>query len=441
MKYLKIQNRGELDVRLIALMGATTKFTDDTKLGKFGTGLKYAISYFLRNEIEFRLFVGTEEVFFNIEKNEIGTNTFDEIYCNGKSMNITTHYGHQWAAWEGVREIWSNAKDEGDQSYRKIDERAKIEGELGKTSFYIEMTKEIGEVFKNWGDYFLNGEVAIYEDENVAIYPNNGKYLRLYKNGILIESNKNYKSLFNYDLKHAELNELRQYRGYHNSDIGLALLSSSKEVISILLESIKGSKESKDWLGEVEIGELFEQKISWEYLSPDKAKVKKLFTGYLFLHPDSDVALSGRSVKVSAGLFSLLQKAGLPCEKVNKQRGGCYGGGGIGYSETTEVKYKEISMPELEERIKAILDKYAVKTEFIVAAPKNSKFDLLVSSTRKVIFSSDLDVLSDKDLEATVLVAMFHTQQGSIYKAFKRLIKFIMSKPYFRDILFGKNEA
>ena len=44
MKYLKIQNKGELDIRLISLMGGSTKTGDTTKIGRFGTGLKYTLS-------------------------------------------------------------------------------------------------------------------------------------------------------------------------------------------------------------------------------------------------------------------------------------------------------------------------------------------------------------------------------------------------------------
>src|ERR1041385_3308760 len=123
MKYLKISNKGELDTRLIFLMGGTTKENDPTKIGTFGTGLKYAISFLIRNNIEFKLFCGEQEVVFNTESQEIGDNSFDEIYCNGKSMNITTHYGHQWVAWEALREIWCNAKDEGSEEKKVVNDK------------------------------------------------------------------------------------------------------------------------------------------------------------------------------------------------------------------------------------------------------------------------------------------------------------------------------
>jgi hypothetical protein len=433
MKYLKITNKGELDVRLILLMGATTKFDDDTKVGKFGTGLKYAVSYLLRNEVPFRLFSGEKEVFFNVEQNQIGENTFNEIYVNGTSMNITTHYGHQWKAWEAIREIWCNAKDEGEADVKNVMEAKNDIGVAGLTTIYIGLTKEIKEVTDKWDDYFLNS-TALYEDDKVAIYPNTGTHLKIYKNGILIENSEVYKSLFVYDLKHAEINELRQYMGYHRMEIGQALVGSSKAVISLLIDAIR--KETSD-----NKQNLFEVDLDWDYLVPDKKKAKEIFGGYLFLHPDSNISLSGKSVKVNKTLFELLKRVGLPCEKVTKLYGGAYGGVGLGFNANGEIKYKEIANDTLKPKIESIMNKYGLTIPYMFAVPKGCSFEIFISPKGTLILNADLDRLSDKDLEATVLVGLFHTKQGNLYNAFKRLIKFVMAKTYFRNLLFGKDET
>jgi hypothetical protein len=62
MKYLKIQNNGELDIRLVALMGGTTKANDLYKIGQFGTGLKYTLAYLFRNNIDFKILSGANKV-------------------------------------------------------------------------------------------------------------------------------------------------------------------------------------------------------------------------------------------------------------------------------------------------------------------------------------------------------------------------------------------
>ncbi len=67
MKHLIISNKGLLDITLLKLMGASTKTEDTSKIGQFGTGLKYAISYLLRTGNNFKFFIGEKEVIFTLK--------------------------------------------------------------------------------------------------------------------------------------------------------------------------------------------------------------------------------------------------------------------------------------------------------------------------------------------------------------------------------------
>lgn len=426
MKYLKIQNTGELDIRLIALMGGTTKAEDHTKIGQFGTGLKYAISYLVRNDISFYLFVGREEVEFTTKDENISGKDFKEIYCNGKSMNITTHYGYQWQAWEAIREIWCNAADE-DGEYKKIvDGKNSIFGRPNTTTFFIETTPAIKEVLNKWDSYFFK-DVPLYEDDKVAIYKNTGDMLKLYKNGVLIQESEYYKSLFVYDLKLADLNELRQYQGFLTSDIARVLMGSNKAVIKAFTAALKDEKQK----------DLYEVKIDWSYISINAEKVKSIFAGNLYLHPESQTKAGSRGVKVNQSLFTLLTKAGVPTERITMSRGGCYGGGGLGYSQS-QVSYREILNPELQEKIQVIATKYGSGINYVIAIPIKDDFEVAISGN-KVIFNSSIENMAATDLEATVLIGIFHSQENNMYKAFKRLIKFAINSKNFRSILFGRN--
>jgi len=109
MKYLKITNNGELDIRLVALMGGTTKANDKYKIGQFGTGLKYTLAFLYRNNLDFKIFVGEQEVKLHTEKEEIRGETFEIICINGQRTSITTKMGEDWEAWMIVRELWCNA--------------------------------------------------------------------------------------------------------------------------------------------------------------------------------------------------------------------------------------------------------------------------------------------------------------------------------------------
>ena len=59
--YLKISNKGNIDINAFRLMGASTKRGSD-KIGFFGSGLKYGISTLLREGIGLRVFSGIEEI-------------------------------------------------------------------------------------------------------------------------------------------------------------------------------------------------------------------------------------------------------------------------------------------------------------------------------------------------------------------------------------------
>lgn len=242
MKYLKIQNDVLLDIRLVALMGGTTKFNDKYKIGQFGTGLKYTLAYLFRNNIDFKIFSGREPISITTEKEEIQNTTFEIISINGQRSGMTTQMGMQWNAWMIIRELWCNALDEGGE-HKSVIERElleKLEGEDGKTTFYIQMLPEIQQVMDDWGAYFIHHLSPIWESDEYAIYVNeSNKPLKVYKKGVLIYQHPNTHSLFYYDIKGAEINELREFKGSLSYEIFHALNNPNHETVSYFLNNIK----------------------------------------------------------------------------------------------------------------------------------------------------------------------------------------------------------
>lgn len=237
MNYLKIQNKGELDVRLISLMGGTTKAKDDFKIGQFGTGLKYTLAYLSRNNIDFKIFVGEKEISIFTKPETIQGTTFNVLYIDNERTSITDTMGLDWKGWMIVRELWCNALDEGGAYKREADI---IEGKAGTTTFYLQMTGEIKETWENWGDYFLHSAEPVYETNQFAVYPPT-QTLKLYKNGILIHEDKASKGIFSYDIKNAEINELREYKGYISSDISNILVKLDKKSVDVFLTNLNKS--------------------------------------------------------------------------------------------------------------------------------------------------------------------------------------------------------
>jgi hypothetical protein len=233
MKYLKIQNNGELDIRLVALMGGTTKSNDEFKIGQFGTGLKYTLAFLFRNNLDFKIFIGENEARLHTDIENIRGEDFEIVCINGQRTSITTKMGESWEAWMIVREIWCNALDEGG-AYKEI--TTVVSGDEGKTTFFIQVDSQIQKVIDNWDKFFIHERTPMFKNDHCAIYPGGDK-LRLYKNGVLIHEHDT-PALFAYDILNAEINELREFRGHKQYDITRALAGANECVASYFLENI-----------------------------------------------------------------------------------------------------------------------------------------------------------------------------------------------------------
>lgn len=235
MKFLKIQNNGELDIRLLSLMGGTTKSKDEFKIGQWGSGLKYSLAYLLKNNLAFKIFVGDKEIKITTENENIRDEVFEIICVEGKRTSVTTQMGGDaWKPWMIVRELWCNALDEGGEVKETTED---LVGKEGTTTFYIQITPDIREVILNWDNYFIHEKEPLSETENYRIY-SGGNALRLYKQGVLIHEDKHHKSLFSYDIRNADINELREFRGSVSAQMVYALSSASEKVIRYFLENI-----------------------------------------------------------------------------------------------------------------------------------------------------------------------------------------------------------
>lgn len=255
MKYLKIQNKGLLDIRLFSLMGGTTKDNDSAKIGQWGSGLKYAITFLLRNNIDFKIFIGNKEVIINTKSELIRDEEFHIVYVDGEKTSLTTKMGGKaWTEWTCIREIYSNALDEGEASINIISDDVVI-GLNNKTSFYIEATPKFLEIYNNWSNYFLENKVPMYENSSFKLYPN-GKNLKLYKQGVLI-GEREIPSIFLYDFKHAQINELREYQGSFESDLSRILYSiDDVETVKYIIKNItddvfEGKIDYKFWRNQI----------------------------------------------------------------------------------------------------------------------------------------------------------------------------------------------
>jgi len=205
MNYLKISNKGILDVEALTLLGASSKRGDDTKIGQYGSGNKYSLAYLLRNNYEVTIMAGTFQIFLTTKRKKFRDKEFDIILVDGRETSITTEFGKDWNLGQAIRELYCNAIDEGEHTMEFVKE---ITPESEKTSFYIKSREEITSYVSNFDDYFAENKKVLFECPYGKILEKTGKGLNLYRKGVrCMETDKT--STYDYDLSEVLIDENR----------------------------------------------------------------------------------------------------------------------------------------------------------------------------------------------------------------------------------------
>lgn len=115
MRTIYFYNPGQLDIRGATIMGLSAK-DDEQAIGRFGTGLKYAIASILRWNGAIEIETGGKKYEFRKQPIDFRGKAHDQIImlCDGheQQLGFTTHYGSHWEPWQIFRELYSNALDE-----------------------------------------------------------------------------------------------------------------------------------------------------------------------------------------------------------------------------------------------------------------------------------------------------------------------------------------
>jgi hypothetical protein len=255
-KYILIQNDGEIETNSFELIGASTKRNDETKIGFFGSGLKYSIAFMMRNNIDFKIFSGNKEVVFTTKQELLKDQTFERICINGIPTSYTTTMGPTWEfQWFVLREIYCNAIDEGTCQLVKSTEN--VCPSEGKTRIYIELTDNLRDVINNWDKYFSDERepIAVIDnvhtsylsnkcsDQQIKIYKKtNGS---LFRKGVMVYSNEKY--LYDYEVALADINEDRTAKHPVALQYGFVSMMSSFSSEQFVL-SVLRNMESAEYL-------------------------------------------------------------------------------------------------------------------------------------------------------------------------------------------------
>lgn len=103
---------GHLEELAFQSFGLSSK--DETQIGRFGTGLKYAIAIILRlgGKISIKA-PGRSTLVFTSREEEFRGKPVHFVYANEMRLPFTTDLGKDWLPWMAYRELLSNTIDEG----------------------------------------------------------------------------------------------------------------------------------------------------------------------------------------------------------------------------------------------------------------------------------------------------------------------------------------
>lgn len=252
MKYLKISNHTEIEENAFKLIGACTKQDDDSKIGYFGSGLKYALAVLLRENIGFRIFSGTKEIKISVKAEMFREQAFNVISICGEKTSLTTSMGVDWKPWQAIREVFCNALDESTPSHSIVSD---IEPVVGVTSFYIEANHdEIQYIIKRWSRYFAQDR-KVLAGECCRIYDSMSETVNIYRKGIRCLDSRR-KSLYDYDFDNIDITESRTARYSFQIDEGIAKLWGKFATPAMINRLIKMGRSGQG-------GEYYESQTNW----------------------------------------------------------------------------------------------------------------------------------------------------------------------------------
>lgn len=208
MNYLRITNKGLICAEDLILIGSSTKREQTGKIGMFGSGWKYALSWLLRNECNPIIYSGENkiEVDFTIKMHR--ENPVKVITINGQQSSLTTEMGPKWSGWMALREIISNAIDEGDWNMNS-EYNPEFRSEPNKTAIYIPLNTELGNVMIQFDNYFAFNRKPDFKFSYGNIFLKNEKSkLNVYRKGIRCFDG-GYETMIDFDFNDININEDR----------------------------------------------------------------------------------------------------------------------------------------------------------------------------------------------------------------------------------------
>lgn len=214
-QFVVFENAGEIDPLLIVTFGVNVK-ENESAIGFFGTGLKYALSILTRTGCSVEIQSGSERFTFGKRTVELRGKPFEFVTMNGENLGFTTEVGKTWELWMAYRELFCNCQDEAGKVYRA---EALPEPQPGVTRVVVSGAPFL-EIASQHGRYFLTG-VPFLSTRHVDIHHGHGQ--GVYYRSVRVGSISGKPSLYTYNLQHdVELTEDRTLKYAYSAGWAIA---------------------------------------------------------------------------------------------------------------------------------------------------------------------------------------------------------------------------
>lgn len=256
---LLFENDGVVPLEAFTTFGMSAKPGSTNPIGKFGTGLKYAVAITLCLGGTFRLWRGEEEYVFYTKDEDFRGKTFAKVRMKRRkgilsawryeALPFTTELGKHWEPWMAVRELEANVRDEENGTSCTIgtDGPTQYLPREGRTVIVIDCDA-MEEAYGKLDEIFLPEREPLFENDSVRIFdgPSNHVFYR----GMRVTDLRK-PSLYTYEMKHVFLTEDRtsQYPFLDNGNMKKALLACpSNAMVKYVVDNADGHHESTfDW--------------------------------------------------------------------------------------------------------------------------------------------------------------------------------------------------
>lgn len=216
MKYLVIENQGEIAPEAFLLMGACTKRGQAGFIGLFGSGAKFALACLMREATQLLILSGEKRYTFGTKAVSFREQEFWQITVReGRHSPVETQYtttmGLDWEVDGALRELISNCYDEPSPNIFLAGE---VMPRPGYTRVYVQYTEKVRAAYEDFDGNFTFRRKALAEGDGWAIYRPYGTGARIYRRGVQVFHKEDVAGCFDYRADSLDVREDRKSDRY-----------------------------------------------------------------------------------------------------------------------------------------------------------------------------------------------------------------------------------